>query len=233
MRLIFLKTHLKDGAMSFHLDERKGQAKIGDLYDWEQLHHIHNFVRCFYTGCSIQKNAVGSLLVLPVEGQLLAERFDFGDLHLPQTMFIRLDKTAILTVFDDAGGALSCFNYKLERFTGPVSELQLREVSVELAWLNLHLKERPTLGVDIDTANETCRMTCERPPELRLNQLDYDLRGRLFQNALGHVFPHVKGQGLTAQETLEAVKAGTFTFLFDNDGNFITEVDRSRLSASF
>jgi hypothetical protein len=153
------------------------------------------------------------------------QRFDFADNYLAQTLLVRLDDTALLTVFDDCGGALSWLSNKIERFTGPVSDLQLREVFAEMAWLNLHLKERPALGFDIDLLNEICRFTCELPAKLELDKLDYELRGRLYEHALGHLFPYVRGQELTEEETLAAVKAGKFTLLFDSEGKFITEVD--------
>jgi hypothetical protein len=49
MGLIFLKTHLKDRKYRVHLDQRMGDDKIADQYDWEDLHHLHSIVRCFYT----------------------------------------------------------------------------------------------------------------------------------------------------------------------------------------
>jgi len=225
MRLIFLKMHLKDGALRFHLDERKGQEKIADLYDWERLHHIHTFARCFYTGCSISPEGAGVVAALPVRSATLPERFDFADNYQAQTMLVRLDDIALLTVFDDCGGAFSWLSQKIERFTGPLSELQLREVFVEMAWLNWHLKERPVLGVDIDLVNEICRFTCDLPAKPELQKLDYGLRGRLYESALGHLFPFVRGVGLTDEETLAAVKAGKFTLLFDKDGKFIMDFD--------
>lgn len=63
LALIFLKSHLKDRALRFHLDARKGQEKISDLYDWEHLHHIHTFARAFYNGCFIDPKVIGSVLV--------------------------------------------------------------------------------------------------------------------------------------------------------------------------
>ena len=91
--------------------------------------------------------------------------------------------------------------------------------------MNLHLKERPVLRVDIDLVNESCRFCCDLPAEPALNKLDYELRGRLYEAVLGHVFPFVRGMGLTDEETLAAVKAGEFTLLFDKNGKFITDFD--------
>jgi hypothetical protein len=60
MGLIFLKTQLKDRKYRVHLDQRKGDDRIADQYDWEDLHHLHSFVRCFYTGCRVDNGALGS-----------------------------------------------------------------------------------------------------------------------------------------------------------------------------
>ena len=68
-------------------------------------------------------------------------------------MLLRLDDAAMLTVFNDSGGAMNYLWQKLEKINGPVSELQLREIMVDLAYLNLHLKERPTSHTEFDLAN--------------------------------------------------------------------------------
>jgi hypothetical protein len=228
LRLIFVKTHLKDRAMRFHLDARKGQQKIGDLYPWEQLHYTHTFARCFYSGCWIPSEALGGVLVLPVKRVFSEHRFDFADNFIGQTMLLRLDDVAIFTVFDDCGGVLALMNHKLKSFTGPVSEFQLRELFVEMTWLNMHLKNRPGLGINIDLDEEICRLTCDLPPRPELEELDYPLRGRLYEHNLGHAFPFVRGEGMTDEETLAAVRAGKFTLLFDSDGKFIDDVQLVR-----
>jgi hypothetical protein len=66
--LIFLKTHLKDRKYRVHLDQRMGDDKIADQYEWEDLHHLHSIVRCFYTGCQVDKDSIGSLLAISVRG---------------------------------------------------------------------------------------------------------------------------------------------------------------------
>lgn len=222
MGLIFLKTHLKDRAHRVHMDARKGEEKIADEYEWEYLHHIHSVVRCFYTGCFVDIEAIGSFLGIPVKAQVSQDRFDFGDLYLAQTMLLRLDDTAMLTVFNDSGGAMNYLRQKLEKITGPVSELQLREIMVELAYLNLHLKERPMFHTECDFVNEKCRIIGERPT-LALTHMDRRVRGKLLHHALRHVLPYIMIAGLTQEEVLQAIEAGNFTFLFNDDGEFIDE----------
>ena len=222
MGLIFLKTHLKDRAHRIHLDVRKGEERIADEYEWEHLHHIHSVVRCFYTGCFVEVEAIGSFLAIPVNAQESQDRFDFTDLYLEQTMLLRLDDTAMLAVFDDSGGAMNYFWQKLQKITGPVSGLQLREIMVELAFLNLHLKERPKFQTQADLVNGKCRIVGTRP-KLDLLDMDRRVRGELLHNAVRHALPHIRVRGHTEDEILEAIKAGNFSFLFDDNGEFIEE----------
>ena len=220
MGLIYLKTHLKDRTSRFHLDRRKGEAKIADEYDWEHLHHIHCVVRCFYTGCEVGHEALGSCLCLPVVEKISNARFDYGDLYLAQAMLLRLGDVALLAVFNDSGGAMGHFWRVLERIKGPVSELQLREVIAELAFLNLSLKERPIFRTEIDVAAETCRIVTERP-ELALQTLDLKVRGALMHHFLKDALPHMQFKGRDSLQVLHDLKAGKLTLLFDDEGKFI------------
>jgi hypothetical protein len=161
-------------------------------------------------------------LGIPVRAEASLDRFDFGDLYVAQTMLLRLDDMAMLTVFNDSGGAMNYFWQKLDKITGPVSDLQLREIMVELAWLNLHLKQRPTFHSECDLLSEKCRIIGKRP-ELGLVDMDRRVRGELLQFAMRHALPHIGMPGRTKEEMLEAIEAGNFSFLFGDDGKFIKE----------
>lgn len=77
MGLIYLKAHLRDRFNRLHLDARKGVQKLSDEYEWDRLHHIHSIVRCFYTDCQVEKEAIGSFLAMPVNTQGNIDRFDY------------------------------------------------------------------------------------------------------------------------------------------------------------
>lgn len=139
MCLIFVKTHLKDTNLNFHLDRRKGDERIGDLHDWSELHHIHCMARSFYTGVELSKEAMGSLLVLPAKIRPHFESFDYGDLSFVATMTLRIDDTAIIAVLNDSQAALSVYYEELEKIRGPLSPLQVREIGVHLGFINLHI----------------------------------------------------------------------------------------------
>jgi hypothetical protein len=222
MGLIYVKTHLKDRMHRVHLDARKGTQKIGDEYEWERLHHIHCIVRCFYTGCSVMPEALGSFLALPVIQSVSLEQFDFADLYLAQTMLLRLGDVGIVTVFDDSQGAMNFFMQKAKKFTGPVSQLQLREIMAELAFLNLHLKERPIFKSDCDAAREDCTIVATRP-QLGMSPLEPNVRGRLLHHVLRDAIPGIRVPGHTQEEIVESIKAGGFSLLFNEKGEFIKQ----------
>jgi hypothetical protein len=223
MALIFLKTHLRDRAHRFHLDARKGAEKITEQYDWELLHHLHSLARCFYTDCRIEEKSIGSFLVVPVRESNFMDRFDFGDLFVPHTMFMRLDDIGIVTVFNDANGALTFFSDFLAKLTGPVSVLQLREIMVEFAWLNLHLKERPTFSTELHLMEENCRLVVERPPQFELVKLNYRLRGDLLYGAVRHLLPKIPLQHHSTEQAVELIRSGNLSFLRDDRGQFIEQ----------
>lgn len=137
-------------------------------------------------------------------------------------MLLRLDDAAMLTVFDDSGGAVIGLRPKLERIAGAVSELQLREIMVELAFVNLHLKERPRFYTQCDLSRGKSRIFAQRPP-FSLMDLDMKVRGQLLHDAVKHALPHITLRGRTKEEVLRALSDGNLSFLFDDNGEFIRE----------
>lgn len=229
MGLIFLKLHLKDRAFRYHLDTRKGDEKISDFHVWEDLHHLHSVVRCFVNGAVVDREAVGSFLTLPVRKDASPDRFDFADISPGQALMLRLDDMAYFAVFNDSGGALNGYQSHLQRIAGgPISEPQAREVLVELAFVNLQTKERPKFMSAIDRAQQTYRIVAARPPHFEMVEpLDLPLRGELLQHALGDFLKGTTFNGSSPEEVREAIRAGHFSVLFDNEGRFIerTNVD--------
>lgn len=225
--LIYLKLHLRNKANRKILDRRVQSGMIADDYEWDLLHHIHTVVRCFYIPTMIEANVLGSLLVLPCRLEGSADEFDFGDLHIAQTMMLRLGCTAIFVVFNDSCGALNFFRETmLDKITGPISELQAREIMTEFAMLNLHLKERPIYQSGIDIVNERHGIVANLPDRPELEDWSYEIRGQLMWNAFGHAWPQLRFAGATEEEVKRAVLTGKLTVLFDHTGNFATPANR-------
>jgi hypothetical protein len=117
---------------------------------------------------------------------------------------------------------LNGFMPGLAKITAPLSEVQVRELMVELACVNLRLKERPIFYTDCDVQKEKCGIRAKRP-EFELIQMDLEERGKILHHALKDILPYIRVNGLTHEEALQRLMAGNLTFLFDDDGKFITE----------
>ena len=176
-------------------------------------------------GVEIDTQALGSFLCLELRQTPGFDRFDFGDLYAAQTMMLRLDDLGLITVLNDACGVQSFYLDRLKRMDGSLSEVQFREVMVELAFLNLHLKNRPDFKVTLDLVNERQLITVTLP-KLELADLEMPLRGALFLQAFKNGLPHM-AVGRSPEEVEELSKAGKLTFLFDDQGNFIKDGIRS------
>ena len=165
--------------------------------------------------------AVGSLLVMSVTQRPGVEPFDFADLSAAQTLLLRVDGVAFLAVFNDSGGAMQGLMPKLDRITGAVHELQLRELLAELAFVNLQIEHRPTFHTLVDGRSGEQFIEATRPPQSSLIPMDKALRGRLLHQAVRHTIGRLHVPGFTDEQILAGITSGDWTFLFDDDGNFI------------
>ena len=222
MGLIFLKTHLRDRFLRVNRDLRHPDQRIADVYEWEKLHHIHSVVRCFYNDAFISPKVFGSFLGLAAKTESSGEEFDFGDLYAAQTLFIRVGDVGLFSVFDDCCGAANGLMPRLERIEGPLSELQLREIMTDLAFLNLHIKERPKLYSEWHLAEEKIELKADVPEKFELDHLDYQVRGALMRQAFGHI-GRVTFLKLSPDQFALALEEGKISFLFDDQGKFIKD----------
>ena len=212
-----LKTHLKDKYLNLNRDIRRGELKIAELHSWEDLHHIHCVSRAFYSRCDLSPEVAGSMLILPAKVRPHFEPFDYGDLSFAQTMLLRMEETAIITVFNDSGATLSIFGDHLSKIEGPVSPLQLRELAAELASLNIQLAERPRFASDFNLLTEEYRIIAERPEYWRLEQWDPEVRAKIMR----HICEPLLSKLEDKERILGLIDTGRYTFLVDDDGRFI------------
>jgi hypothetical protein len=217
MALIFLKTHLKDKDLVFHRDRRKGDLKIGELHSWEDLHHIHCLARAFYTGCDLGVEVAGSLLVLPAKVRSHFEPFDYCDLSVGQTMLLRMEDIAIIAVFNDSQASLTVFMEDMQKMIGgPLSPLQVREIAVRLASINIQLVERPKFSSELDVISERYKILADGPSEWNLDWHD-DVQGGIMH----HVCQDLLFNSPEKEQILKDLKTGRYTFLVDGQGKFI------------
>ena len=221
---LFLKTHLKHRELRWHLDARRGDEKIADLYDWTELHHIHSIVRAFYSGAKLNARVYGSLVLLPASMNEGPEYFDYGDLFPGRSVLLRLGDTTVVAILNDSGAVLRSMEEVLNAITGPVTRLQLRELMVRMAHRNMLLEPRPRFYSNIDIATEEYVIDAELPEKAKfIEDPDPALFGKLFYHAVGPILEAVPDR--SGPNSVEHVKEGRYTFLFDETGNFLSSTD--------
>lgn len=222
MALIFVKTHLRDRSFNLTLDRRMSRDPIASLYEWEALHHIHTVARSFKTNAEIRREVIGTCVVLPakVEGQV--DAFDYADLYDAQVALIRFRDVALVSVFNDSTAVTSHLLRYLQDVTGPLSSAQVREVMVEAACCNLHLKNRPQYASLVDLRNQTNRIVAVLPSSVEFHPVDLTLRGKLMEHALRPVVSLRSIDGYpNIDDFWRKVLEGRQSFLYDDNGKFI------------
>lgn len=219
--LIYFKTHLRDGSFRYHLDNRE-KVLISDLFDWSALAHIHSLARSFYTGARIEPRAHGSFIGLRADKYGTDEHFDYTDIFVGQSLLIRSDDVAFLASFNDYRSGEVFLSKTINRITGPLSLIQLREVLSHLVLINARLKERPSFKweVDLDTKEIIAHTECPELPEL--NDPDMVILGQLVDKALMKLFGDtIADSGFEKDVFIERFILGKITNLFDKEGNFV------------
>jgi len=220
LSLIVVKTHLKDRLLALNQDRRspESQKKISDLYSYGDFHHLHCIARTPYTDACLAGTAFGSFFVLPAKvDETLYESFDFADITGARSVLLRIGDVALVAVLDDACGALSKFMHNFQKISGPLSPIQLREVLAHLSYLSVSLKERPKHHSLVDK-NDDYVIFATHPPECELNEYDPKLLGSyIYSLCLQYLPPQER------PKYSEAMKEGRCSFLFDQNGNFISD----------
>lgn len=103
LALMFLKTRLRDARLVWERDRRKKiDATIGDLYDWEALHHVHCIARSHYTGIEFDTKHIGSMLIMPADAEADPSLFDYAANYFGRTVMIRVGEIVCFAVLNDA-----------------------------------------------------------------------------------------------------------------------------------
>ena len=132
---------------------------------------------------------------------------------------LRLDDVAFLACFNDGMGAELFLKQKLKGVTGPVSDVQLRELTADLAYLNVHLKNHNVLKSHFDLAQET-HVIAGTPIMPELHELNREVRGQFMQYLFRDRLPSLKSYRYKPEEIEKLMSSGHLTFLFDENGAF-------------
>jgi len=218
LMLIFFKTHLKDTEFNWNLDSRKGTEKIGDTYDWQDMHHIHCMIRKHHTNAILHINTIGSIFILPAIQHPEFEPFDFIDNKIGQSIMIRLDGFCMICVLNDSCGSLNVYQDELAKITGPLTPFQLKEIFTHLVYINMHLKERPLFYSQfLENGEYHIHARTSDIVELIDEKERKITHGELIYNYFKHIIPKVENR----ETILNEIRNGKRQFLFDQNGVFL------------
>lgn len=218
--LLVTKTHLKD--KFFKYDLRKPD-KIGGMYNWESLHHIHCVARSVYTGCSIKPSVIGTMLLLPCHGHERLESFDYMDRFDAGVVLVRMGSYFILAVLNDRGVVKELLKSKLEKITGPLQVIQIRELFARACEANLRIIDRPRYYTGKLKDENVLHIDSVTQSRISISPFRGDVLGSFMYGLIDDLLissEHPK-YGADVRTQREAVKDGLWTYLFDEDGRFL------------
>lgn len=218
LTLIFLKTHLKDKKFKF---DPKKKTSIGDIYEWEKLHHLHCISRIPYTKNLLGRKAIGSMLLVPAKKIDLYPSFDFIDIYEGQTIFIRMDEIAIICVLNDSCSIINSLSDLISKFSGPLDALQLRELAVKFAYMNMKLQNRPDFFSQLDGDKNQITIDAKTSGFYKIGDTNLQEYGRLFYHFSKDILKDMGNPDLPIQ--ISNIKKGLLTYLLDDKGNFQKE----------
>ena len=110
------------------MDRRKGTEKIGDTYEWDDMHHFYCLIRQHYTNAIVDKNTIGTIFIVPAIQHPDVEPFDYMDNKPGKTVMIRMDEFCILCVLNDSCMVYSLFSDDLAKINGSMTPYQLANI---------------------------------------------------------------------------------------------------------
>jgi hypothetical protein len=217
LSLIFIKTHVKDKTLLSERDLRKGESYLSERYSWEFDHHIHCIARSHYSRAYLAPFVYGTILFFQTIDNEMFGKFDYCDFHLGKVVMIKLNDICIIVVLDDAKVSGLLFRDYLRRINGPLTPFQVKEIVSHLAFLNIHLMNRPVFYSDIGK-NYIIKA---KVPEI----LDIVEKNERIVNASKILHFFVKdfmGNIDNKEQILNEIKSGKRNFLFDEKDKFIS-----------
>lgn len=228
LSLIFFKAHFKDKALRLYPDLRMPDVRLADQYNWKALHHIHCVARSFLAGASIDIDVRGSFFLLPGKCSSKIEAFDYGDIYYGQSILLKLGECALLAVLDDSG-AVSRFRVgKENNFSGrptldminkPLSNLQLREILAEIAYINMRINDRSAFHTLIDPDTEQVILTATTPEGYHLLSGNPETFGYLMYSTCHNVIDALSEP--ERSEVKKQILTGNYSLLWGPSGEQI------------
>lgn len=217
MSLILFKTHYKDLAFNFHLDTRKGERKIADVYDWEGMHHIYTVARSCYTGTVLDKTALSTFYMVPARQDEGGNNFDYSDLYISKSIYLRYHDIVFVHIANDGCGVFSIYD-EVEKIRAPLSHLQIKELFAKTSYISLLLKEQPQFYTEINSKFPNGRISGNIPEVIETGEWDFEFYGKLLY---GLIYDFIKDIPEFTDQIHDELKKGLRGFLLDENGDFI------------
>ena len=225
--LLFIKCHLKDREIWINPDTRVESEKLGELYDWDGLHHIHSVARSPQSRAIIDSSVLGTTLVFPMQDS--KEPFDFGNLSDYSTIVLRVGSVGIACVLNDCRGVEHLVREYFSGITGPLSSIQLREVAARLAYGNTLMAHRPKFWSELHRCDLTIRSLPANP--WPIPETDHTELGNILFGACGSLLRNSRTPGV--DKKMDQLRRGEIQFLYHDDGSFIAnseeEIEQDKL----
>lgn len=185
------------------------------------MHHTYCLARAEFSKAIVEPEALGSLCVFSVRRDSREkESFDIGDLTFANTLAIRIDEVGVIACFGDGGAVMYKLNQLfLQKLQGKLSFPQFRELLAHFACCRLHLKNPPQFSSLFDKRTEELVISCtNRDKEPEFHDLDRSMLGHLMERVLYETMKN----NVEIPDFLERLRKGEVSFIFSEDGAFIS-----------
>ena len=227
LALIFIKHSIHDKKLRKYRDRRMPDIKLSEDIEWNEFYHVYTLVRTllFAENANIGKGCIGSFLVLSaMVDDSKFHSFDYADFTLTQSAMIRYNDVIIAASFNDACGAINGIRNRMSRVKGPLGIAQAREILLDMAVVNVHMKNRPTFSYKVSWDGTRHELCAHVPDKFEMYDVDMALRGELSLTAYRGIIDTLRiDDSSSTPEVIEKLRTGTVSFLFDANGEFIRD----------
>lgn len=221
LSLIFFKTHLKDNLLLMNMDKRVDEGKIGDNHYWEAMHHIHCIIRSIHTNATISPNVFGTFLFFQVTMDSSTDAFDYIDTPYGRVVMVQIGELCLILVIDDSCFSKVIFSEELKKIQGRVNRYQIREIIANLNYINLNIQDRPLFKSLIkDNGNGNYLIYAELPRICKL--VEKEKRFGDISSLFYHYMTLLVEANEENNKTLNLIKEGKYGFLFNENGDFLS-----------
>jgi hypothetical protein len=217
MSLIYSKTHLKNTTLLQQRAKGADAGFIGDVLDWNHMHHVHCIARSAYSGAAIDERVFGSMLILPASTKEENDNFDYMDSVPAQCAMIQVGEICIFAVLNDSAACQALFAPWLKKISGALTSFQLKEIFAHMVFLNMHIKQRPVYHSGLTARGYEINVDLPETLELADKTQQVVTVGELLHNYIGPLLP----ESFPDREAiLQSIKEGKRQFLLNEEGEF-------------